>query len=157
MTGTLAVDGWAVIFGRARRAWAGWGPVQSPPRCTKCNSPPTNRQHANFIRCGTIIHSFIVNYAIGSRQSNTHNTLKIRKNRNKKSYKVTVPAKTLHTASLTYTQLFVSKSIPYLQPIAMNLFWCSLDSAYTVLDYLNSAFCTKILTYAGPLGRILAV
>jgi len=35
----------------------------------------------------------------------------------KKSYKVTVPAKTLHTASLTYTQLFVNKSIPYLQPM----------------------------------------
>jgi len=43
----------------------------------------------------------------------------------KKSYKVTVPAKTVHTASLTYTQLFFNKSIPYLQPIAMNLFWCS--------------------------------
>ena len=39
----------------------------------------------------------------------------------------------------------------------MNLFWCSLDSAYTVLDYLNSAFCTKILTYAGPLGKIVGV
>ena len=25
-------------------AWAGCGPVQSPPRCTKCNSPPINGQ-----------------------------------------------------------------------------------------------------------------
>ena len=58
--------------------------------------------------------------------------IKYVKNRNKKSYKVTVPAKTLHTASLTYKQLFVSKSIPYLKPIAMNLFWCSLDSAYSI-------------------------
>jgi len=32
MIGTLAVDGWAVTFGTARRAWAG---------CTKCNSPPS--------------------------------------------------------------------------------------------------------------------
>jgi len=23
-------------------AWAGCGPAQSPPRCTKCNSPPIN-------------------------------------------------------------------------------------------------------------------
>jgi len=28
-------------------AWAGWGPAQSPPRCTKCNSPPINGQCAN--------------------------------------------------------------------------------------------------------------
>jgi len=32
--GTLAVDGWAVTFGTARR---GLG-AQSPPRCTKCNN-----------------------------------------------------------------------------------------------------------------------
>jgi len=25
-------------------SWAGWGPAQSPPRCTKCNSPPINGQ-----------------------------------------------------------------------------------------------------------------
>ena len=25
-------------------AWAGCGPAQSPPRCTKCNSPPINGQ-----------------------------------------------------------------------------------------------------------------
>jgi len=28
--GTLAVDGWAVTFGTARRAWAGYGPAQAP-------------------------------------------------------------------------------------------------------------------------------
>jgi len=28
-------------------AWAGCGPVQSPPRCTKCNSPPINGQCTN--------------------------------------------------------------------------------------------------------------
>ena len=44
---TLAVDGWAVTFGTA--AWAGWGPAQSPPRCTKCNSPPISGQCTNFI------------------------------------------------------------------------------------------------------------
>jgi len=27
--GTLVVDGWAVTFGTARRAWAGYGPAQS--------------------------------------------------------------------------------------------------------------------------------
>jgi len=48
--GTLAVDGWAVTFGTARRAWAGGGcPAQSPPRCTKCNSIPINGQCTNFI------------------------------------------------------------------------------------------------------------
>ena len=30
-------------------AWAGWGPTQSPHRCTKCNSPPINGQCTNFI------------------------------------------------------------------------------------------------------------
>jgi len=42
--GTLAVDGWAVTFGTARRDWAGPQPAQAPPRCTKCNSPPINGQ-----------------------------------------------------------------------------------------------------------------
>ena len=46
---TLAVDGWAVTFGTARGAWAGWGPAQSPPRCIKCNSPPINDQCTDFI------------------------------------------------------------------------------------------------------------
>ena len=39
--GILAVDEWAVTFGTARRG------AQSPPRCTKCNSPPTNGQCTN--------------------------------------------------------------------------------------------------------------
>ena len=30
-------------------AWAGCGLTQSPPRCTKCNSPPINDQCTNFI------------------------------------------------------------------------------------------------------------
>jgi len=30
-------------------AWAGWSPAQSPPRCTKCNSPPINSQCTNFM------------------------------------------------------------------------------------------------------------
>ena len=30
-------------------AWAGCGPAQSPPRCTKCNSPPINGLCTNFI------------------------------------------------------------------------------------------------------------
>ena len=45
--GTLAVDGWAVTFGTARRVWAGCVPAQSPPRCTNCNSPPINSQCTN--------------------------------------------------------------------------------------------------------------
>ena len=32
--GTLAVDGWAVTFGTARRGLGGLGPAQFPPRCT---------------------------------------------------------------------------------------------------------------------------
>ena len=43
--GTLAVDGWAVAFGTARR---GLGELR-PRRCTKCNSPPINGQCTNFI------------------------------------------------------------------------------------------------------------
>ena len=30
-------------------AWAGCGPAQTSPRCTKCNSPPINGQCTNFI------------------------------------------------------------------------------------------------------------
>jgi len=41
--GTLAVDGWAVTFRTARTGLGGWGPAQSPPRCTKCNSPPSTK------------------------------------------------------------------------------------------------------------------
>jgi len=41
--GTLAVDGWTVTSG------TGWGSAQSPPRCTKCNSPSINGQYTNFI------------------------------------------------------------------------------------------------------------
>ena len=37
--GTLAVDGWAVTF----------GPAQSPPRCTICNSSPINGQCTNVL------------------------------------------------------------------------------------------------------------
>ena len=47
--GTLVVAGWAVTFGTARGAWVGWGPAKSPPRCTKCNSPPINGQCTKFI------------------------------------------------------------------------------------------------------------
>jgi len=47
--GILAIDGWAVTFGTARRVWVGHGPAQSSPRCTKCNSPPINSQYTNFI------------------------------------------------------------------------------------------------------------
>ena len=43
VVGTLAVDGWAV------RPTFGWSPAQSPPCCTKCNSPPINGQCTNFI------------------------------------------------------------------------------------------------------------
>jgi len=46
---TLAVDGWAVTFGTARRGLGGLRPAQSPPRCTKCSSPPINGQCTNFI------------------------------------------------------------------------------------------------------------
>ena len=30
-------------------ARTGWGPTQSPSRCTKCNSPPISDQSTNFI------------------------------------------------------------------------------------------------------------
>ena len=46
VTGTLAIDGWAVTFGTAR---SGRGGPQAPPRCTKCDSPPINGQCPNFV------------------------------------------------------------------------------------------------------------
>jgi len=42
--GTLAVDGWAVTFGTARRGHGEPQTTQAPPCCTKCNSPPINGQ-----------------------------------------------------------------------------------------------------------------
>jgi len=47
--GTLAVDGWTVTFGTARRGVGGLAPSSPPTRCTRCNSPPTNDQCTNFI------------------------------------------------------------------------------------------------------------
>ena len=47
--GTLAVDGWAVTFGTARRDLGGLGLRPVPYSLTKCNSPPINGQCANFI------------------------------------------------------------------------------------------------------------
>jgi len=35
--------------------WAGWGPAQSPPRCTKCNSPPINVHCSNCISFGVAL------------------------------------------------------------------------------------------------------
>jgi len=49
LIGTLAIDGLAVTFGTARRDLGGLRPAESPPRCTKCNSPPINGQCTNFI------------------------------------------------------------------------------------------------------------
>ena len=48
--GTLAVDGLGGLLHLVQRggAWAGCGPAQSPPRCTKCESPPINGQCTNF-------------------------------------------------------------------------------------------------------------
>jgi len=47
--GTLAVDGWLLHSVQRGGAWAGCGPAQSPPRCTKCQSPPINGQCDDFI------------------------------------------------------------------------------------------------------------
>ena len=57
--GTLAVDGWAVTFGTARRVLGGCGPTQSPLCCTKCNSPPIYGQCTNFIlfNCGIYLRA----------------------------------------------------------------------------------------------------
>jgi len=43
----LAVDGWAVTFGIARRGLGGAAARPGPLRCTKCNSPPINGQCTN--------------------------------------------------------------------------------------------------------------
>jgi len=46
---TLAVDGWAVTFGTARKGLGGLWPRPVPPLCTEYNSPPINVQCTNFI------------------------------------------------------------------------------------------------------------
>ena len=40
--------------------WAGWSPAQSPPRCTKCNSPPINVQCTN--QCIAIWWSVVLRF-----------------------------------------------------------------------------------------------
>jgi len=48
--GTLAIDGWAVAFGTARRGLHGRAAARPGPSCyTKCNNPPTNGQCINFV------------------------------------------------------------------------------------------------------------
>jgi len=54
VTDTLAVDRWAVLhfillIVQQEGAWMGCGPAQSPPHCTKYNSPPINGHCTNFI------------------------------------------------------------------------------------------------------------
>jgi len=39
-------------------AWAGCGPAQAPPRCTKCNSPPINGQ------CTKLYYSISAAYVV---------------------------------------------------------------------------------------------
>jgi len=39
-----------------RGDWAGWGPGQSPPRCTKCNSSPINGQCTNHCIAIMMVH-----------------------------------------------------------------------------------------------------
>jgi len=46
--GTLPLIGGLVGLRRGG-AWAGRGPAQFSPRCTKCNSPPINGQCINVI------------------------------------------------------------------------------------------------------------
>jgi len=37
--------------------WAGCGPAQSHPRCTKCNNPRINDHCTNFILFDVVLHS----------------------------------------------------------------------------------------------------
>jgi len=58
---TVIVIHWPLMSGllhlvQRGRDWAGCGPAQSLPRCTKCNSPHINGQYNNFI-------SFDVDYS----------------------------------------------------------------------------------------------
>jgi len=48
-TGRWWMDSWLLHLVQRGGTWAGCGPAQSPPCCTKCNSPPINGQCANFI------------------------------------------------------------------------------------------------------------
>jgi len=49
--GALAVDGWAVTFGTARRGLVGAAAGPRPHRRTKCNSPPVNGHCTNTQYC----------------------------------------------------------------------------------------------------------
>ena len=45
-------------------AWAGCGPAQSPPCCTKCNSPPINGQCTNYCCIMVYCCGVLMNVAI---------------------------------------------------------------------------------------------
>jgi len=41
------IDSLIVLYIEEGPGWAAASPLQSPPRCTKCNSPPINGQCTN--------------------------------------------------------------------------------------------------------------
>jgi len=54
--GTLAVDGWTVTFGTARRGLGGLQPCPGPSSLYQINSPPSNGQCTNFILFNSMWH-----------------------------------------------------------------------------------------------------
>jgi len=56
--------GWLLHLVQRGGGWVGCGPAQSPPRCTKCNSSPINRQFTNLTRLGSSFKGcFVILYA----------------------------------------------------------------------------------------------
>jgi len=69
---TLAIDGWNVTFGTAKKL--GCGPAQSPSRCTKCNSPPINGQCTNFISFDVALQLPLISKGLSCSISPTYET-----------------------------------------------------------------------------------
>jgi len=59
VTGTLAIDGWAVTFGTSRRGLGGLRPRPVPSSLNQSNSPPINGQCINFILFD-VVHNTLV-------------------------------------------------------------------------------------------------
>ena len=59
-------------------AWAGCVPAQSPPRCTKCNSPSINGQCTNFILFDMALSLHLNSKRLTSKVKRRHQTKSIR-------------------------------------------------------------------------------
>ena len=100
-------------------AQVGWGTTHSPPRCTKCNSPPNNGQCTNFILFDVALT--YVHFTRLSRETNRFNSCTSLRTqitswviKNKRNYKTYLRQMGQNDASITPPNLPLA--LCYLEP-----------------------------------------